>query len=367
MTPAVPRPRRTWLQRVTALLLPLFLIFNLLTLAGAVRDARPVQQWWAQQTGLPVYLPGRGIFESLDWASGSPDGRWVAAGGTREDGESFTFRLALWDAETMTRRWTTDRPTDDFRSVNALRWSPDSRSVWTHDTEGRVTVLEAGTGRVSREFQAHQYQPCVFEAVPGGLLLTERANRDASTTLTLRRWQDGQVQWRVPFTCWWEGGSSVDVAGTTLAYSPRAGEVALYDLRRRAPLPLRLGFSEEHGPYSLALTPDGSGVAAGWGEGTLITWAAASGQETWRVRPHRGLIRALAWNPSGTALASSAFEGCGGWRSECVVVTRPGPGGPRSRVAWWRRFRAAQTVQWVGGDRLLIAGSREVRTVRVPQ
>ncbi|WP_143068315.1 hypothetical protein [Deinococcus reticulitermitis] len=175
MTPAPTRPRHTRLQRVlTVVMIPL-LIFNLVGIARAVWESRPVQTWQAQRTGLPVYLRGGRLYEGLDHAAQSPDGRWVAIGGTREYGASFTARVALWEAATMKRRWTTDRPTSDFRSVNALVWSSDSRSVWIHDTEGRVTALDAGGGRVRGEWRSFEYQPCVFAALPQGLLLTDAA------------------------------------------------------------------------------------------------------------------------------------------------------------------------------------------------
>ncbi|MDL2343499.1 WD40 repeat domain-containing protein [Deinococcus sp. MIMF12] len=369
MTPAPGRSRPTRLQRVLMVLLTPLLLFNLVGIARAVWDSRPVQTWRAQRTGLPVYLRGGGLYEGLDHAAQSPDGRWVAIGGTREYGESFTARLALWEAATMRRRWTTDLPTNDFRSVNALVWSPDSRTVWIHDDEGRVTALDAAGGGVRGEWRSFEWQPCVFAALPQGLLLTDAAGpgRDRPVRLTLRRWSDGAVVWRVPFTCWWEAGGSVDAAGSTLAYSPRRGEVALYDLRTRRPRPERftLGSGEE-GPYSLALTPDGSRVAAGWKEGTLTVWDGATGREVWRARPHRGLVRALAWNPAGTALASAAFHGCGGWRSECVVVTRAAPDGPHSRVVWSRRYNVPDTVQWLGPDRLLLGEEGGSRVVAVP-
>ncbi|WP_143068316.1 hypothetical protein [Deinococcus reticulitermitis] len=107
-------------------------------------------------------------------------------------------------------------------------------------------------------------------------------------------------------------------------------------------------------------------MAAGWGEGTLTVWDGATGREVWRTRPRRGLVGALAWNPAGTALASAAFYGCGGWRSECVVVTRPSPDGPQSRVVWSRRYNVPNTVQWLGPDRLLLGEEEGSRVVAVP-
>lgn len=365
MTPAPPRPRSVWLTRAWKVLLLLWGVYSVL---GFVRGLPAVQKWWAQHSGLPVYSSlGDAIFrpyEGLEVASRSPDGRWVVGGGVQGVGKGFTFRLVLWDAATMERRWAVTRPTTDFRSVNALAWSPDSRNVWAHDTEGKVTVLNAGTGRVLREFQADTFQPCVFAATPGGLLLTEKADRSATPELTLRRWEDGAVRWRVPLPCWDAAEGRVDAAGHTLAYSPRMGEVALFDLRRRARFGPAFPLVQDYGPYAIALTPDGSRVAAGGGGGSVVVWNAASGKEDWRGHPHRELVRALAWNADGTALASSGF---GGWRSECVVVTDSAPGGPQSRVVWWRRFHSAGSVEWVGRNRLLLTiGERAfmVRTSR---
>lgn len=370
MTPAPPRPRLTWLTHVWKVLLTLWCVNSVL---GFVQGLPAVQMWWAQRSGLPVYSSlGTTIFqpqvyEGLDVASRSPDGRWVAGGGSQEYGKSFTFRVILWNAATMERRWAVTRPTTDFRSVNALAWSPDSRALWAHDTEGKVTVLNVGTGRVVREFQADTYRPCVFAATPGGLLLTEQAESGSSPTLTLRRWEDGAVQWRVPLPCWDAAGGSVDAAGRTVAYSPRMGEVALFDLRRRAPLGAALSLGEKFGPYALALSPDGTRVAAGGGKGRVVVWSAASGQEVWRRRPHWGLVQALTWDETGSALASSGFGGCGGWRSECVVVTRSSSDEPQSRVVWWRRFQSAKSIEWLGEDRLLLSIGERAFTVRTPR
>ncbi len=55
---------------------------------------------------------------------------------------------------------------------------------------------------------------------------------------------------------------------------------------------------------AVAFSPDGKTLASGAGEGEVILWDLAGGQELMRLDDHRGIIFALAFSPDGKILAA---------------------------------------------------------------
>lgn len=311
-------------------------------------------------------------YEGIDVASASKDGQALATGAEiSPGGNAFTATVSVLDRPSGQRRWRTELNTPEhYRSVNALLWSPNNQQVVSNDTDGDVTVLDAVSGQILKQLQVHTYRPCVFSFVPGGLLLTERDTKGGQTFLALRSWPDLMSVWRVPLDCSDAATGNTDSGGTFAAIVLEDGRsVRLFDLRTQAFRRGILRVPDSQTPdaqtalYSLSVQPDGRGVAGGLGNGTVLVWDVPSGQVRWQLHPHGDLVKALSWNRSGDALASSAFGGCGWLRSECVVITRFGGTSPTSKVVWHHRFNSANSVMWLDRATLLLSENHQVFTV----
>ncbi|GGK11628.1 hypothetical protein GCM10008955_01070 [Deinococcus malanensis] len=318
-------------------------------------------------------LLGKQKYEGFDAASASRDGLALAAGSQiSQRGKSFTATVSVIDRPSGKRRWQTKLNTPPhFRSVNVLLWTPDDQQVVANDTDGYVTVLDARSGQILKQLQVHTYRPCVFGFANGGLLLTEKDIQTGPTFLALRSWPDLTPVWRVPLDCWDAATGNTDASGTLAPVALEDGRsVGVVDLRTRA---LRGGIitvpgntddqTGRYSLYSLSIRPDGRQVAGGLGNGTVMVWDVLTGKVRWKFRPHGGLVRALSWNDSGDALASSAFGGCGLLRSECVVVTRLSGASPKSRVVWHHRFNAVSDPIWLKRSALMLTETSAVFTV----
>lgn len=306
-------------------------------------------------------------YEGFDVASPSSTGLALAAGSSiSRSGDGFTATISVIERPGGTRRWRTALNTsENFRSVNAVLWSPDDQEVVSSDTGGDVTVLDARSGRIRQRLNVHTYRPCVFRFVTGGLLLSERDTEHGQTFLSLRSWPALKPVWRTPLDCWGGGPGNVDASGTLAAVGLGSGRrVGVVDLQTQALRAEIIQLPADAPPlHSLSLRPDGRQVAGGLSDGTLMVWDLPSGTLRWQFRPHGDMVRALSWNASGDALASSAFGGCGWLRSECVVVTHFNGGSAQSRVVWHHRFDSVRTVVWLKRSTLLLTEGRVVFTL----
>ncbi|WP_022803291.1 WD40 repeat domain-containing protein [Deinococcus ficus] len=307
-------------------------------------------------------------YEGFDVAAPSSTGQALAAGSViAQSRNDFSATVSVIERPGGTRRWRTALNTpENFRSVNAVLWSPDDQQVVSNDTDGDVTVLDARSGHVLQRRNVHTYRPCVFQFVPGGLLQSERDTRNGQTFLTLRSWPALTPVWRIPIDCWDAATGNVDASGTLAVVALGDGRrVGVVDLQTRAfrgaiiELP-----TDAPQLYSLSLRPDGRQVAGGLRDGTVMVWDLPSGRVRWQFHAHGDLVRALSWDASGDALASSAFGGCGWLKSECVVVTRFSSDAPQSRVVWHHRNNAAQAAVWLKRSTLLLTESQAVFTVK---
>jgi RNA polymerase sigma factor (sigma-70 family) len=268
---------------------------------GAVRlwDARTGR--WLRRLGDPA--------EQVMAVSLSPDGRHVAAGGGSAGGSGV---VRVWDAATGTAVWSAD---DHKAEVLAIAYAPDGSSVVTAAADGLVKVRDPKTGAVRRTLEGHDGGATSVTFSADGALLACGEGRGAT-----RLWE--AKTGRLLRTCK-ATGSQAAAAGdpsrrlfTSLAFSPDGRTlvtnassfdepVRFWDTRTGD---LKKEFTDKgHGGQPVALSPDGSILAAG-GK-TVKLWDVRTGELLRELSGHLKITYSIAFSADGRLLVSGGSYG----------------------------------------------------------
>jgi WD40 repeat protein len=270
----------------------------------------------------------------------SPDGRWLAAGGS--DGsvvlrETGSFRRTLGLAA-------------HGGQVRGVAFSRDSRLLASAGWDGAVKVWETDSGQCVRAWQA------------GGLAFGVAFSPDgralaASTPRDIARWDlhtgerlgtlraQGNVIRRLQFSPDGRSLASADDDGVVRVWDAAAGEQTL-SFRAHAFQVFDLAYSRDGGTlltaggqftmhgdageaklwdaatgrevrafragsgafYAAALSPDGSRVVTGGEDATVRVWDVASGEEALGLRGHTEAVWGAAFSPDGRRLFTAGGD-----------------------------------------------------------
>ncbi len=270
----------------------------------------------------------------------SPDGKIVTATST-----FFAIPLKLWDTATgrvVLELKELDPSHTHVANVQSAAFSPDGKLLAAGDSVGTVRIGRTDTGRKVREITG----PEVAFALDGKSLAAcdERGLRIVEVTTGREIGRIDKV--RAPIrslcvapdgkslagiddrgVCFWdvatgrERASSPHVGAQALAFAPighrlATGEVTvvrLWDtetghmlMQFRAEKPL----SPDNDSFdSVAFAPDGTILAAGFGDGAVRLWDAATGELRGRLEGVAGFASGLKFAPDGKSLATTAVNG----------------------------------------------------------
>lgn len=251
----------------------------------------------------------------------SPDGKWLASGsfGTIELWELPSGKpLAAWDIQSGAFSG----------SVRALAFSPDGRQLVSASDDGWVKVWELPQGNLVRGLHSMNAVSAAF--APDGRL----AFRGDGPILVLGSPTGGIAA---------KFGKPADEL-YSLAYSPDGKRLAagyfkaveLWEAPTEAGIPLS-GLSG--GATSLAFSRDGKWLGAGTDDNAVLVWAMPQGKLAYTLKGHTENVTSVAFSPDGSFIASGSedntvriWDVASGELSACLSDPAPAAGaGDRKR------------------------------------
>ncbi|MFD7667820.1 hypothetical protein [Streptomyces sp. NPDC059788] len=223
-------------------------------------------------------------------------GRTLAGGG--DDGT-----VRVWDLATHSARLLGGRSDGGLRDrVRAVAFSPDGRSLATTSRRLGVRIWDVATGRLLATLAHLKGEAVAFS--PDGRTL---AGTSASGALWL--WDSVTHRTRALATPRTDRVTSVAFGrdGRTLASSSLHGSVRLWDVAAGRTRTVLTGPGGDAG--AVAFSPDGRTLAGGSGDGTVRLWDAVTGKVRTTIAGHTiGTLGAVAFTPDGRTLAASGRD-----------------------------------------------------------
>jgi WD40 repeat protein len=197
--------------------------------------------------------------------------------------------------------------------------SPDKRTLALGDGAG-VHLFDWSTGRKLRLLKGHKLQVWAAVFSPKGDLLASSANMDQHILL----WDVASgKQSRCILTpyvyglhnlAWSLDGKVLASAGTTVSDNRANQTVILWDPATEKPLRTWTLMQNKNDEdqivriVALAFSPDGTLLAAGDGDNSIVVWEVGTGQMRARFSGHKIGTMALKFSPDGRMLASGGED-----------------------------------------------------------
>jgi WD40 repeat protein len=261
---------------------------------------------WDARTGRLLCRLGDSA-EQVMAAALSPDGRHVAAGGGSTGGSGV---VRVWDTASGRAVWSTD---DHKAEVLAIAYAPDGSSVATAAADGLVKIRDPKTGAVRRTLEGHHDGATSLAFSADGALLACGEGHGAT-----RLWESKTG--RLLRICKATGSQAATAAShrlfTSLALSPDGrtlftsvggfdGPVRFWDTQTGE---LKKEFADKgHGAQPVALSPDGSILAAG-GK-TIKLWDVRTGKLLRELSGHLKITQSITFSADGRLLVSGGSYG----------------------------------------------------------
>ncbi|MBE9057314.1 pentapeptide repeat-containing protein [Sphaerospermopsis sp. LEGE 08334] len=240
------------------------------------------------------------------------------------------FGLASLDNVNLTGANLTDAVfAKALGSVDSLAYSPDGEYLATGDSDGRVQIWNALTGRELLTLVGHSSAVASVAWCGDGLTL---ASGSGDNTVKLWDVQSGDCVRTLEGHR--RGVSSVAWSGLTLASGSDDNTVKLWDVQSGDCVRTLEGHRSR--VRSVAWSGDGLTLASGSVDNTVKLWDVQSGDCVRTLEGHRYWVKSVAWSADGLTLASSDDDTVKLWdvqTGDCVRTLEGHSNGVKS-VAW---------------------------------
>lgn len=231
-------------------------------------------------------------FGALQVVSVSPDGRYLATGGS--DGAVFVWQMADFQPYLTLPAHT--------QGVSRIAWSPDSGRLASCGYDYLVRLWDVQTGQLLDTLRAHTDTVSSVVFGPDGIYL---ASAGADQTIVVTDTRTGTIDRRLSESAW-INHLALSADGQTLASVNAAGEVNLWSWRtgdRRQTLGGHAGKL-----HAVVFSPQGELLAAGGEDGRVYLWHGADLSQMRVLHGHAGWVMSLAFSPDGRRLASASTD-----------------------------------------------------------
>jgi len=256
-------------------------------------SAHTVTLWDAKtserRSTYPLQSQGGAAYLSL-----SPDGRTLAATG-------INIRVVrLYDADTGRARFPV---TGHTVAVEHIAFSPDGKWLASGGSDGIVRLSDFAIGQEVRTLAGHTNNARSVAFSPDGKILAS-----GSYDNTVRLWDPLTSR-----HLWTFSGHTAPVEqvafspdGKLLASAGHDSTVRLWDVTRRAEYgePLRCSQSV----FTVAFSPDGRSLAAGSQDGTARVWDVDTGVQQ-RTLKHSTSLKSISFLPDGQTIVTGGEDG----------------------------------------------------------
>ena len=190
--------------------------------------------------------------------------------------------------------------------VNALAWSPDSRSIASGSDDKTLQVWDAtNVGNVITVNKSYSVKSISWSLYRD---LIAYGGGDATVQVWNRAGGENSYTWRghsspITAVAWSPGSSSIASASYDAV-------VQVWDLPRQQGEVPQSRFFRGHsgGVRAIAWSPDGAYITSGGKDGTVQVWNVATGECNGTYRGHKDWVNSVAWSPNGKYIASGSWD-----------------------------------------------------------
>jgi eukaryotic-like serine/threonine-protein kinase len=257
-------------------------------------------QVWNTSTGS-IICTYRGHFDWVKAVAWSPDGAYIASAG----GSDKTVQV--WNANTRSHIFTT-RYHSHPREVIIVGWSVDGKRIRVGYEDGSIQELDATTGNNVFNYHTHPLSERFVSAITwtpdGTSIAIGSGDRKVVVYDTV---EDNSFVCRGPT-------APIEVSGT---------------------LPIVV---DQYAVKSITWSPDGKHIASSASnDHTVQVWDATTGNHVFAWNGLKSPIRAVAWSPDNTRIASISSDGLAHvWDSTTgnIICSYHGHSSIMNAVAW---------------------------------